>query len=120
MQQRSVGVCIVLTIITCGIYGIYWFYTLARGFDQVQTYEKVGTTPGIIILLSIITCGVYGIYTFYKWGRATTEICAYYGRQENDRAILYLILSIYGFSIINMALIQNDFNNWMSMQPPQY
>ena len=28
MKYRSVGMCVVLSIITCGIYGIYWYYCL--------------------------------------------------------------------------------------------
>lgn len=30
MTHRSIGLSIVLTIITCGIYGIYWFITLTN------------------------------------------------------------------------------------------
>ena len=30
MTHRSIGLIIVLTIITCGIYGIYWFITLTN------------------------------------------------------------------------------------------
>ncbi|MFR3387651.1 MAG: DUF4234 domain-containing protein [Ruminococcus sp.] len=26
MKQRSVGIAILLSIITCGIYGIYWLH----------------------------------------------------------------------------------------------
>ena len=28
MKYRSVGMCVVLSIITWGIYGIYWYYCL--------------------------------------------------------------------------------------------
>lgn len=114
MQERSVAVCIILSIVTCGIYGIYWMYTIADGFFQTQTEENVSTSPGVTILLCIVTCGIYTFYCYYKWGRASAEIAAHYGQNDSDKAILYLLLSIFGLGIINMALIQSDFNEWLS------
>ena len=28
IQQRNIAVCIILSIVTCGIYGIYWLICL--------------------------------------------------------------------------------------------
>jgi len=101
-------------------------YTIAVGFDNAPTQEKVGTTPGITILLMIVTFGIYGYYCYYKWGRATMEIAAQYGQRSEDKAILYLLLAIFGLSLVNDALIQSDFNTWVTSQPyggqppPQY
>ena len=119
MKNKSIVTCIILSIVTCGIYGIIWYYQIAEGFDQAQTQEKVSTSPMVTVLLNVVTGGIYGMYAYYKWGRQTAEICAYYGRQEQDRAVLYLILSIFGLAIVNMAMIQNDFNTWTAAQPPQ-
>ena len=35
MKYRSVGMCVVLSIITCGIYGIYWYYCLNEDINEV-------------------------------------------------------------------------------------
>jgi len=115
MERRSVAVCVILSIVTCGIYSIFWLYTIARGFYYTQTQERVNTTPGVTILLVIITCGIYGYYCYYKWGQASTEIAARFGRDASDKAVLYLILAIFGFAIINDALIQSDFNDWLAL-----
>ena len=117
MVRRDVAVAIILSIVTCGIYGIYWLYTIAEGFYVTPTHERVNTTPGVTILLWIVTCGVYGYYCYYKWGRASVEIAARYGRTAEDKGILYLLLAIFGLSIVNDALIQSDFNNWLSYPP---
>jgi len=114
MEQRSVAVAIVLTIITFGIYGLYWKYTIARGFCVTQTQERVETSPGITVLLWIVTGGIFGWYAYYKWGRASSEISMRYGRGGEDKGVLYLILAIFGFSIINDAIIQSDFNTWVT------
>ena len=114
MERRDIIVAIILSIVTCGIYSIYWTYKIAQGFYVTPTQERVNTTPGTTILLWIVTCGIYGYYCYYKWGRATAEISQYYGRNDDDKAILYLILSIFGLSIVCDALIQSDFNDWLS------
>lgn len=30
IQQRSIPMCIILSLITCGIYGIYWEYCIVQ------------------------------------------------------------------------------------------
>jgi len=120
MENRSIVTAIILSIVTCGIYSIYWFYTIAKGFNETYAQEKVSTTPGVSVLLMMVTCNIYAIYCYYKWGRASTEISGRYGRVENDKAIIYLLLSIFGFSIVVNALIQNDFNNWIAQGPPDF
>jgi len=118
LENRSVAVCVILSIVTCGIYSIYWLYKIAQGFYYAQTYEKVSTSPGVTILLFYLTCGIYGYYCYYKWGRASSEIAYRYGRDGSEKAVIYLLLAIFGFSIINDALIQSDFNDWLSSPPP--
>ena len=117
MERRDVAISVILSIVTCGIYSIFWVYKIAAGFYANPTQERVNTTPGTTVLLIIVTCGIYGYYCYYKWGRASVEISARYGRTTEDRGILYLLLSIFGLSIVNDALIQSDFNEWLSHPP---
>lgn len=34
IQQRNIAVCIILSIVTCGIYGIYWFIVLSKQYPM--------------------------------------------------------------------------------------
>lgn len=43
MKQRSVGIAILLTIITCGIYGIYWLIMLNDETNYVSGHQQDGT-----------------------------------------------------------------------------
>jgi len=95
-------------------------YKIAQGFYYTETQERVNTTPGITILLFFVTCSIYGYYCYYKWGRASTEIAARYGRDGSEKAVLYLVLAILGFSIVCDALIQSDFNDWLSIPTDGY
>ncbi len=102
---RNIAVCIILSIITCGIYGLYW---IASVNDQVNalTEEKNATTGGMVILFSIITCGIYELYWMYKMGERTDKLKGVTG----SSSILYLILSLIGFSIVPLCLIQDTIN----------
>ena len=113
MQNRNIALGIILSIITCGIYAIYWQYTVFKAFEDAQCPSRPETSPGITVLLSIVTCGIYGAYAFYKVGRATPELFQIYGKDyapNGDPAILYLVMAFFGYGMINLCLVQNDIN----------
>ena len=62
MRPRSVGLCIVLSIITCGIYGFYWLYCLNEDVNEIT--ERPGTSGGLVVVFSLITCGIYSLYWY--------------------------------------------------------
>lgn len=109
IQQRDVALSIILTIITCGIYGVYWFIVMS---DDAKTASDDDTLPsgGMAFLLTLVTCGIYGIYWAYRMGKALAMARERFGLVATDNSVLYLILSIFGLNIINYALIQNDLN----------
>ena len=59
IQQRNIAVCIILSIVTCGIYGIYWFIVLSNDTNTVSNAENA-TSGGVAFVLSLITCNIYG------------------------------------------------------------
>ena len=108
IKQRNIAVCIILSIVTCGIYGLYWFVCLT---DDVNTAaEEQGTTGAVALLLSIVTCGIYGLYWAYKMGEKVDLIKSRNGMQTSNSGIMYLILNFIGLSIVTWALLQNELN----------
>ena len=107
-QPKSVGLCIVLSIVTCGIYGLYWMYCLHEDMKAVFGLP-MDVSGGMLILLTIVTCGIYGMYWCYQVGRAMDVA---HGTPNGSLGILYLILSIFGFDIIVWALLQNELNQF--------
>jgi hypothetical protein len=109
IQKRDIAVSILLTILTCGIYSIYWFIVLTDDVKAVSGDNQV-SSGGVAFLLSIVTCGIYIIYWGYKMGELVARAQANKTLPVRDNAVLYLILNIFGWNIITMALIQNDLN----------
>lgn len=110
MKHRSVGMSVFFTIITCGIYGLYWFVCLTD--ESNECTGRGVTTGGMALLFSIITCGIYSFYWNYKMGDKLDQARAERGVPAGSQAILYLILSILGLSIVSWALIQSELNRY--------
>jgi hypothetical protein len=109
LEKRSVGLSIFLSIITCGFYALYWMAKINDDSYQILGIPEY-TSGGMVILLDIVTCGIYGIYWSYKIGDRLDQIRVNTGRAPGSLSILYLLLSLFGFSIITLALAQNELN----------
>lgn len=109
IQRREIAICIILSIVTCGIYGIYWFICLTDDTNAVS--GRMGDTSGVVaFLLSLVTCNIYGLYWAYKQGEKIDEVKSSRGIPSNSSSIAYLLLCLFGFSIVAYALMQNDLN----------
>lgn len=40
IKQRNIGICILLSIVTCGIYGLYWFVVLTDDINQESGEDR--------------------------------------------------------------------------------
>lgn len=109
IQQRNLAVCIILSLVTCGIYGLIWLYWLNEDTNTVSN-EPNPTSGGIVILLSIVTCGIYGIYWAYKQGQKLDRANEMRGMTKSDRGVIYLLLCIFGLGIVAYALMQDELN----------
>ena len=115
VKRREIAVCIILSIFTCGIYGLYWMATIT---DDVNfMLDERDTSGGTVVLLTIITCGIYGYYWAYKLGEKITRLKMKQGSDyvNTNSSILYLILQIFALSIVVYALAQSEINNMSTM-----
>ena len=108
IQNRNIALCIILSIVTCGLYGIYWMIMLN---DEVNSLvDKEGTNGGMVVLLTLITCGIYGFFWIYKMGEKVDVIKANNGGIAGNNALLFLILQFLGLGIVNYCIIQSELN----------
>ena len=57
MKKRNIALCVILTIVTLGIYGIYWFIKMTNDINELANPEKK-TSGGVSFLLTLITCNI--------------------------------------------------------------
>lgn len=110
VKERNIVVSIILSFVTCGIYAIYWFICLTD--EAARMDEDVNFTGVKAFLLTIITCGIYSIYWNYKMGKTLYSAGSKHNVDVNDNSLLYLILSLFGLSIVNYCLMQSDLNKF--------
>ncbi|MDE7307274.1 MAG: DUF4234 domain-containing protein [Lachnospiraceae bacterium] len=113
IQERNIVLSVVLSVVTCGIYGLYWFVCLTNDVNTIS--EEQGASGVMAVLFTIITCGIYGLYWAYKCGEKIDIAKQKRGIPASNGGVLYLILFIFG-GIIAYALIQNELNNLASGQ----
>lgn len=105
IQKRDLVKAIILSIVTCGIYSIYWFISLTNEINTLSGNEG-DTSGGTAFLLSLVTCSIYSYYWAYKMGEKRDAMDG----RNNSSGILYLVLSLFGFSIVVYALLQDSIN----------
>lgn len=114
IKERSIVTSIILSIVTCGIYGIIWFIGIT---DDVATInDDKDFSGGKAFLFSLLTCGIYNIYWSYKIGKSISEAKAKNGIPSSDNSVLYLILSICGLGIVTYCLAQDELNRFAKQE----
>ena len=104
LEKKNIATCVILTFVTCGIYGIYWLYCMISDINTISG-DSDSMSPIVVILLSIVTCGIYSVYWFYKAGALLDQKAIEFGRMPENRPILYLIIIILGYFIPFLSII---------------
>lgn len=111
IQRRDILVSVILSIVTCGIYGIYWAVMAGREAMALRD-------PGDNGVLEIVLLILFPFVGFFLVERKFTEGCQRYGIPHNDNSVLYLVLGLVSLSIVSLALLQNDLNKLVPPAPP--
>ena len=86
VKEKSIGLCVVLSLVTCGIYSIYWLYTIAHDLNDLcesQNQEK-GAEPGLVVN----------------------------GHHPSDDSIVLMVLSILQLSLVSYCILQSHINGF--------
>ena len=111
VKQRSVGLCIVLSVITCGIYGLYWLVCLNNDANTVT--GKPGTDGGRCCCSPLSPAAFMASTGPTRWARSWTRPVPSTAPPTGSLAILYLVLNLFGLSIVTWALIQSEINKYV-------
>jgi hypothetical protein len=100
MTKRTLGMMIILFLLTFGIYPLYWVIKFQVELKR-ETNEGFGGLGHFLML--IFTFGVYAIYWQYAAGKRLAKLGA------TDQSTLYLIFA-FVFPFINPFLMQDQAN----------
>jgi hypothetical protein len=105
---RSPIAVILLSMVTCGIYGIYWFFKFTEEVNGGLGEKRI--SAGLYFFLSIICFPLYFVW-MYKLDQAIFEIRSRYGMPAKKNFVLWLVLMLLGVgSIVFMYQVQDQMN----------
>lgn len=104
MKQRNILLALLFSILTCGIYTIYWFVKITN--DSNTLAPKHATMGGVAaFFVGIFTFGIYDLYWAYRLGEKEGEML-----NTSGSGVLYLILALFTLGIVPMCIGQNAIN----------
>lgn len=105
MNKRSIVKAIILSLITCGIYSIFWFISLTDDMNRASGRVN-DASGGKAFLLSLVTCGIYTYIWAYRLGEKRDIVA----NEKASSGIIYLLLTFFGLGIVVYALAQDALN----------
>lgn len=107
IKNRNIVMCILLSFVTCGLYGIYWVIAINNEMCALTPNDDYQTSGGLVVVLMLVTCGIYALYWYYKMGTKVDII-----KQDggNGNAVLFLLLGLFGLGIVPCCIMQNEIN----------
>ena len=108
-EKRDPIMVLILGILTCGIYAIYWVYKTSSEIRDALGREDIN--PALDAVLSLLTCYIWLIYLAYKYPQLLLQLQERAGLPRNDISLVSLILAIVGLSPISFFMIQSELNN---------
>ena len=102
-QNRSVFTYILLTIVTCGLYGLYFTYALAKDVNIMCSGDGKHTSGLLaLIILTFLTCGIYGIIWWYNVAERIGNAQARLGQPKDIDGMKYLLFTIIGYLVCGL------------------
>jgi hypothetical protein len=105
---------LILGLLTCGLYLIYWNIKMAQVLNAVSGREVISP------MVSVISgcCMPVNIYYYYLAGQALPDVGRLIGREEELRklSLVLLLLGIF-FPMVAAMIVQGHVNELYDRQP---
>jgi hypothetical protein len=101
IKKRGLAGLIIFSIITFGIYGLYWIHSLAKDVNTICEGDGKKTS-GLLMyfLLSIITLGIYSLVWLYMLGDRLQDNAPKYNLTFKESGGTVLLWYIFGSIIV--------------------
>lgn len=105
-EVRNPVTVLVLTMVSCGLYGLYWMslavaeINTALGEERFNFMKEIG--------LSIVTCGLWAYYFLWRLAEATVEVQQKAGVEPAMDAPILFVTNLFG---LGPFFFQTGLNN---------
>lgn len=108
--RRNVGSCVILTILTCGIFGIVWLVKICKDLGRLHGDEN---PVGSEVLLYLFV-PFYSVYWGYSKGKQMYEDSKKRGGNLTNRKNIYLVMNLIFMQLFTLGFIQTQLNSYQS------
>ncbi len=102
-----------LSMITCGLYGLYWFFVTSEDINRGLGRKEMN--PILDFILIWLTCGLWWFWWSWKASEAIVEVQEAWGVRPKMDAALLFIIAFFGLGMIVKQLSLN--NAWENGSP---
>lgn len=107
MKQRNFWMYLLLSIVTCGIYSLYYWYVFTDDLNRICAEKVPNDKPSmnylLVILLSIITCNIFYYFWLYQQGNRMQDASRGYGRNFHENGTTYLLWCLFGILLCGLG-----------------
>ncbi|MCL1862227.1 MAG: DUF4234 domain-containing protein [Defluviitaleaceae bacterium] len=94
---------IILSIVTCGIYALYWYYVTMEDINRATGEQRINSA---LLLVGIICCAPIAWYVLYQMDKNVARLSAESGTHYKENFILWLLLSLVAGVGVFVAMFQ--------------
>ncbi len=106
IKHRNMFVQVLLTIITLGIYTIYWFYQISMEMKNIA--NDTNASPALWTVLLFIPFGAF--YSYYKFSELYEQISS----EKFNRWLLFVLYLVFSPAV--WFIVQTDLNRRADFQ----
>lgn len=107
-KKRSIFLAFFFSIITFGIYWLYWYVSLTNDLNKISKIKTAGGFKALVF--TCLTCGIYSYYWYYMTGKKIKEY------DNSSSGFLHLVLGFFGLGFISWIIAQKAVNRFAVAQ----
>lgn len=107
LEKRGVATVVVFSILTCGIYAVWWTYVTCQALQQQG--KKTSIPVILTTLMMLFYSSVGGLLLGMDADDNVNAIKEMHGMPKADNKILWMLLGFF-IPIVTIALVQSEIN----------
>ncbi len=114
-DDRTFGTYLLFSILTCGIYAIFFFYYLIEDLNTVcEPVEDINDSQKspnyiLVVIFSLLTCGIYTLFWLYKQGNRIQIAGKRYGLDISENGTTLLLWPLLGILVCGVGSVIGSF-----------
>lgn len=113
ITERSPAIVIVLSLLTCGVYFLFWIYSTTSELRDGLGDPEI--KPGLDVTLCVLTCSLWSIFVMYRNAQKVHAALLSrdpYAKDQSETVVLLMMatLVVGASGLVAMYILQEELN----------